>query len=72
MNAFLHFCVFQYHCFLIFWSHFKCMTTEPGLLPKEVEELEFAELPVRTRSIFIHIAERIKGLETDIRKDYEQ
>ena len=48
------------------------MTSEPGLLPKEAEELEFVELPERTRSIFIHIAERMKGLETDIRKDYEQ
>lgn len=35
-KALLHFVVFQYHCFLIFWSHFKCMTTEPGLLPKGI------------------------------------
>ena len=71
-NAFVHFFIFQYHCFLIFWSHFKCMTTEPGLLPKETEELEFEKIPERTRAILIHIAKRTKELETDIRLEYEQ
>lgn len=43
-TAYLHLIVFQYHCTLIFWSHFKCMTTEPGVLPLEVEELNFQQL----------------------------
>ena len=43
--AFVNFVVFQYHCFLIFMSHFKCMTTEPGILPKETEELRYFKLP---------------------------
>ena len=39
--ALANFVVFQYHCFMIFMSHFKCMTTEPGLLPKERDMLRF-------------------------------
>ena len=31
--AIIHFIIFQYNCFMIFMSHFKCMTTEPGVLP---------------------------------------
>lgn len=43
--ALLNFVVFQYHCFMIFMAHFKCMTTDPGTLPKETETLEFKKLP---------------------------
>ena len=42
--ALFNYFIFQYHCFLIFMSHFKCMTTEPGLLPKDTEVLEFNRL----------------------------
>jgi hypothetical protein len=31
--GYMHFVIFQYNCFMIFMSHFKCMTTEPGVLP---------------------------------------
>ena len=37
--AFVHFAVFQYHCFMIFYSHFKCMTTNPGTISKEIDIL---------------------------------
>ena len=40
-TALLHFVIFQFNCFMIFFSHFKCMTTEPGLLPKDCEELNY-------------------------------
>ena len=40
-----HFIIFQYNCFMIFWSHFKCMTTEPGLLPRGVDTLDYRKLP---------------------------
>jgi len=43
-SAFIHLLIFQYHVALIFWSHFKCMTTEPGVLPKEYEDLDFDRL----------------------------
>ncbi len=42
--AFIHLLIFQYHVALIFWAHFKCMTTEPGVLPKEYEDLDFQKL----------------------------
>lgn len=38
-TAYLHSIIFQYHCVMIFWSHFKCMTTEPGCLPKQASKL---------------------------------
>jgi hypothetical protein len=44
LKAFIHFAIFQYHCFLIFWSHFACMTTPGGFLKKEQEYLEFSKL----------------------------
>lgn len=37
--ALFHFVIFQYNCIMIFTSHFKCMTTEPGCLPKDTDEL---------------------------------
>ena len=43
--AIINFIIFQYHCVLIFMSHFKCMTTEPGVLPKDTEVLDFYKLP---------------------------
>ena len=39
LSALLHFLFFQATCFMIFWSHFKCMTSEPGILPRNVNEL---------------------------------
>ena len=41
----LHLILFLYHCLLIFWSHFKSMTTEPGILQKKLFNLEFVRLP---------------------------
>lgn len=55
LRAMAHFAIFQYHCFMIFWSHFKCMTTEPGLIPKEIESVDFKALPEKTRKIIVQI-----------------
>jgi hypothetical protein len=43
-SAFVHLLIFQYHCFMIYWSHIKCMTTEPGVLPKDYDELDFNQM----------------------------
>lgn len=40
-KAYAHLLVFQYHVILIYCSHIKCMTSEPGVLPKDYEELDF-------------------------------
>jgi hypothetical protein len=39
--AYGHLAVFQYHVCLIFASHIKCMTTQPGILPLNVDALNF-------------------------------
>lgn len=44
IKAYAHLAVFQTCCFLIFWTHFKCMTTQPGVLPCK-QSLKFDILP---------------------------
>lgn len=44
LKSFLHLLIFQYHCAMIFWTHFKCMTTEPGVLPKNYTTLSFKKV----------------------------
>ena len=58
--AFLHFVVFQSCCFMIFWSHFKCMTTEPGVLEKNAEVLEFQKLPSHLQNLVKAVGQRMK------------
>jgi len=41
----LHLIIFLYHCSLIFLSHFKSMTSEPGILQKKLYNVEFVKLP---------------------------
>ena len=67
IKALLHFGVFQYHCFMIFLSHFKCMTTEPGVLPKDHEVLQFTKLPAELKKMLKSIARETKKLEQSIR-----
>lgn len=43
--AYVNLAVFMYNCFLIFWSHFKCMTTEPGIISKKIQTLNYKRLP---------------------------
>ena len=35
VRVLLHYIVFQFNCVMIFWTHWKCMTSEPGVLPKK-------------------------------------
>ena len=44
LSAIIHLVVFQYHCIMIYWSHFKCMTTEPGVLPKNYNTLSISKI----------------------------
>jgi hypothetical protein len=43
-RAFIHLFIFQYHVALIFWTLLNYMTTKPGELPKEYEDLDFHKL----------------------------
>ena len=62
-SAYLNFLVFQYHCVMIFWSHLKCMTTEPGLLPKEYEELDFNRVSPEMKKAIYAVNTEIKKQE---------
>ena len=60
-SAYLNFIVFQYHCCLIFWSHMKCMTSEPGILPKDYEELDFSKVSAEMKQAILAVkAEALK------------
>ena len=43
--GYIHLTIFLYHVFLIIASHLKCMLSEPGVLPKDYEELDSTKLP---------------------------
>jgi CO dehydrogenase/acetyl-CoA synthase gamma subunit (corrinoid Fe-S protein) len=48
---------------MIFWSHFKTMTCEPGVIPKNVNELHYKRLPKDLRKMIKTVGERMKELE---------
>lgn len=43
--AFFHLTIFSFNIFMIIASHIKCMITEPGVLPRDYEELDQDKLP---------------------------
>ena len=43
--GYIHLTIFLYHVFLIIASHLKCMLSEPGVLPRDYEELDSSKLP---------------------------
>jgi len=50
--AWLNLALFKGYCIMIYWSHFKCMTSEPGLLPKNyTEKIKYDKLPLGIQSI---------------------
>ena len=62
-TSYLNLLVFQYHCAMIFWSHIKCMTTEPGVLPFDYEELDFAKMSAELRNAIVGVQNELKQLE---------
>ena len=38
--GYIHLTIFSYNVFMIIASHLKCMLSEPGVLPKDYEELD--------------------------------
>lgn len=47
----LNFGFFTITCILVVWSHFKCMTTNPGCVPKGVKKLSYKRLPTHLQNI---------------------
>jgi hypothetical protein len=50
---------------MIFWSHYKCMTTEPGHLPKNYEDLDHDHLPDEIRTT-------LKNVKTNLLEEEEE
>ena len=65
--AYWHLSIFQYHCIMIFWSHIKCMTTEPGVLPILNEKLDFDKFSPDLQGAFIAISDEVKILEKEVK-----
>jgi hypothetical protein len=55
MWAYLHLSVFSYNVFMIIASHLKCMLSEPGVLPRDYEELDGNKLPSELSAALNHI-----------------
>lgn len=53
--AYLHFLIFHYNVFMIIASHLKCMLSEPGVLPRDYEELDGNKLPLELSQALSHI-----------------
>ena len=60
--AFIHLTVFQYHCAMIFWSHFKCMTTEPGVLPKNYSTLSMKKIDPDMAKTILMVKSEVKKM----------
>ena len=63
--AILHLVVFQYHCAMIFWSHFKCMTTEPGVLPKNYDTLSFKKIAPMLGEAILNVKKETEKMVDD-------
>ena len=72
VKGLFHFIVFQFNCFMIFLSHFKCMTTQPGVLPMEKETLEFKSLPEYLKIMIKKIGLMTFELQQKIRDDLSE
>ena len=64
-KSFVHLIVFQYHCIMIYWSHVKCMMTEPGVLPKNYNTLAFSKIKPELVETILGVKKEIKKLETE-------
>ena len=70
--AFINLMVFQYHTTMIFWSHFKCMTSEPGVLPKNYDSLSISKIASGMSNAILGVRKEIKKLEaSDDQKNRE-
>ncbi len=56
-SAFIHLGIFTYHCVLIFISHFKCMTSEPGLLPMKQDKLRLNLMHEQVKDLYFEVNE---------------
>ena len=62
----INFGVFNVSIVLIVWSHFKCMTTNPGCVPKSVKKLSYKRMPTHLQNIIKQVGLRAKHLATSL------
>ena len=63
--GYVHLTIFLYHVFLIIASHLKCMLSEPGVLPKDYEELDSSKLPLELSLALQTIQNELMGTGAD-------
>lgn len=51
-TPYIHLVVFHILVFMIFWSHTVCMTTDPGCLPKDQQELNISLLSEEAKILY--------------------
>lgn len=56
---------------MIFWSHWKCMTTEPGCLPKDKKTLTFKLIPYQLKQHILKVGEKMNYMQQQIRSEYK-
>ena len=57
--------IFQYHCIMIYWCHFKCMTTEPGVLPKNYDTLSFKKIAPGLKDAIMGVKAEVSNMQVD-------
>jgi hypothetical protein len=67
--AYIHLGVFQYHVALIFISHVKCMMSEPGVLPRKCNSLDFRRMGKPIQESIIQLRDEVKHMAKDIDLD---
>ena len=65
LKAWLHLAIFQYHCAMIFCCHFKCMTTEPGVLPMNYTTLSFKKIASPMREAILGVKKEAVKMSSD-------
>ena len=65
LSAYVHTVIFQYHVMLIYLSHIKCMTTEPGVLRTGYEELDLNKMSPTLISTVFAVKDELKRAIND-------
>ena len=63
--AYFHLTIFSFNVAMIIASHLKCMLSEPGVLPRDYEELDGSKLPQELSQALQHIQETLHSDGSD-------
>ena len=65
LSSIVNIVIFQYHCIMIYLTHFKCMTTEPGVLPKNYDSLSFKKIAPALSNAIMGVKKEIDHMKVD-------